>query len=446
MRRFAVAFALFALPVLAQDEARLKDLIQKLDDDSFEVREQAEKDLVAIGEPALPLLKKAAEEAEQRKDRGELRVRAQSAVRAIEFAVKSRQVFVEPKRVTLKLQNAELSKALDEIEKQTGVKIDDASVDGRKPVSLDVQDAPLYKVLDLLCQGQEERSYEYREEGVKFQKERHPPYPASYDSAFRVRIVKLKQERSTDFKAPKTAQVQLSLDADWQKYLSPSKRYEVDLKKAVDDKGATLEIRKGEDDDGTNMFVGGGGRIVVKRAMMVAGVGGMNGDPQPQPFTLKGLSAGATKLTLQGVVKFSFPLDKVDVLFEKAAAGETKDVGDYSITLRPLVANRLWSLSFARAKGKPEGGQEDVDNRLDKDSLVAIDDDGTEHKGMFIPTHASVAFVGGGGALPEGTPLATYQTNFQTLRNRTPKEIRFKFVGQAFVKSVPFSFDNLDLP
>jgi hypothetical protein len=444
MRGFSAVIIVLALPVLAQDETRIQELIQKLDDDSFEIREQAEKDLVAAGEAALPLLKKAAEDSEQRKDRGELRVRALSAMRAIEFAAKSRQVFVEPKRVTLSARDQELSKVLGEIEKQTGVKMDDSAIDGRKTVTLDVREAPLFRVLDELCRNQDERTYEYRDEGVRFQKDRHPGYPTAYDSAFRVRVVRLKQERSTDFKAPKTAQVQLSLDADWQKYLNPSRRYEIDLKKAVDDKGAALEIRRGEDDDASNMFVGGGGRIVVKRAMVMAGGVG-NAEPTPQPFTLKGLSSGATRVSLQGTVRFSFPLDKVDVVFEKAAAGETKDVGDYSITLRPLVANRLWSLSFARAKGRPEGGQEDVDSRLDKDSLVAIDDDGTEHKGMFIPTHASVAFVGGG-ALPEGAPLATYQTNFQTLRNRTPKEIHFKFVSQAFVKSVPFAFDGLELP
>ncbi len=447
MSRILLTLALLSGPVLAQDETRIKELIQKLDDDAFETREQAEKELVAIGEPAIPLLRKAAEEAEKRKEQGEVRVRALSALRAIEFAAKSRQVYVDPKLVTLRLADAELAAVLVELEKQTGVKMESASVDTRAKVSIDTKNAPLFRVLDDLCRGQEERTYEYREEGVRFQKERHPPFPTAYEGPFRIRIVKLKQERSTDFKT-KIAQVQLSLDADWQKYLSPWKKYDIDLKKASDDKGGALEVHRGEDaDDGNGgVMVAGGARIVMKRAIMMAGIPGA-GDPASQPWTLKGLSAGATRLTIQGVARFSFPLDKGDVTFDKPTTGESREAGDYTIGLKSLVANRLWSLTFSRTKGRPEAAPEDVEGRLDKDSLAAIDDDGNEHKGQLIPTHASVqVFVGGGGAVPEGTPVATFQAMFPTLRNRAPKEIRFKFVGQAFVKSVPFTLENVELP
>jgi len=450
MRRFLIALALAALPAAAQDDARIKELILKLDDDGFEAREQAEKELVAIGEPALPLLRKAAEEAEKRKDGGEVKVRTLSALRAIEFAAKARQVYVEPKKVTLKLAETELGRVLDEIAKQTGVKFDASSVDGRAIVSVDAKDAPLFKVLDDLCRGQDERTYEFREEGVKFQKEPHRPYPTAYEGPFRIRIVRLKQERSTDFKA-RTAQIQLSLEADWQKHLSPSKRYEIEVRKAVDDKGGTLEVRKGEDwDDPNGVMVAGGARIVMmKRAVMMAG--GAGGALETvQPFTLKGLTSGATRVTLQGVAKFTFPLDKTDVKFEKPGASETREAGDYSIALKNLASGRLWTLTFARAKGKGDAGSvEDIDGRLDKESMVAVDEDGAEHKATLIPTTASgiQIMVGPGGVVqPEGTPLATYQVMFPALRNKPIKELRFKFVGQAFVKQVPFAFEGLELP
>jgi hypothetical protein len=446
MHRILIALALLGAPVSGQDDARIKELIQKLDDDSFETREQAEKDLVAIGEPALPLLKKAAEESEKRKEQGELRVRAASALHAIEFAVKSKQVYVDPKLVTLRMTSADLAGVLVELEKQTGVRFDASSIETKDPVTIDAKQATLFRVLDDLCRGQEARTYEYREEGVKFQKERHAPYPTAYEGPFRIRIVKLKQERSTDFKA-KVAQVQLSLDADWQKYLTPSKKYEIEIKKATDDKGATLEVHRGEDADEANAgLIVGGGRIVMRRAVMMAGIGGA-GESTAQPWTLKGLSAGASRLSVAGVARFSFPLDKTDVTFDKPAAGESHEAGDYTIAMKSLVAGRLWSVTFTRSKGRPDTGPDDIENRLDKESLVAIDEDGNEHKGQLLPTHATVqVFVGGGGAVPEGTPLATFQAMFPTLRNRAPKEIRFKFVGQAFLKSVPFSLENVELP
>lgn len=451
MRLIVVALALTSLPCLAQDDARILDLIQKLDDDSFEAREQAEKALVAIGEAAVPHLRKAAEEAEKRKDRGEVRVRALSALRAIEFAAKSAKVYAEPKLVTLELSDAPLSAVLDELARQTGAKFDASSVDGKAKVSVAAKDAPLFKVLDDLCRGQDERTYEYREEGVKFSKDPHRPYPSAYAGPFRLRIVRVKLERSTDFKA-KNAQVQLSLDADWQKYLSPAKRYEIEIKKATDDKGGTLEVRRGEDweDPNGGLMFGGGARVVLARRAVLMGGGGVAGQDLPQPFTLKGLSAGAARLSLQGVARFSFPLDKSEVKFEKPGASELREAGDYSIALKNVSVGRLWSLTFTRTKARPEGGSlEDVDGRLDKESLVAIDEEGGEHKGTLIPTSASgiQIVVGAGGVVQqEAAPLATYQVMFAALRNKTVKELRFKFVAQAFVKTVPFVFEGLDLP
>src|ERR1041384_6643600 len=160
-----------------QDETKIKDLIQKLDDDSFEAREQAEKDLVAIGEPAIPFLKKAIEEADQRKDRGELKVRSTSALRSIEFSKRAGKVYWEPKLVTIQAKDVELSQVLDEIGKKTDVKFDLSSVDAREKVNLDIKDAPLFQVLDFLCRSQESLSYEWREETVKLVKERFVAYP-----------------------------------------------------------------------------------------------------------------------------------------------------------------------------------------------------------------------------------------------------------------------------
>ncbi|HXX93474.1 MAG TPA: hypothetical protein VEN81_07555, partial [Planctomycetota bacterium] len=336
----SIVLAFLAAPVLAQDDTRIRELIQKLDDDSFEVREQAEKELVAIGEPALALLRKAAEESDKRKEQGELRVRAASALHAIEFAVKSRQVYVDPKLVTLRQTDAELGVVVAELEKLTGVKIDGSSVDTREKVSLDARNAPLFRVLDDLCRGHNERTYEYREEGVKLLKDRHLACPTAYEGPFRIRIVKLKQERSTDFKA-KTAQVQLTLDADWQKYLSPSKRYDLEIKKAADDRGGMLEVHRGEDaEDGNGQVMLGGGRVVMRRAVMMQGLAA-GAEAPAQTWTLKGLSPGASRLSIQGIARFSFPLEKTDVAFDKPAAADAKEAGDYTIALKSLVVGRL---------------------------------------------------------------------------------------------------------
>ena len=62
----------------AGDAAKIKQLIEQLNDDSFEVREKATEDLIAIGPPALPQLRQAAENAET-----EVKRRANACLKAI---------------------------------------------------------------------------------------------------------------------------------------------------------------------------------------------------------------------------------------------------------------------------------------------------------------------------------------------------------------------------
>ena len=71
---------LFALPLLQDGEAaRIAALIAGLDDDSIDLREQAVRDLVAIGAPALAPLAAALESAPN----PEVRIRIESAISRI---------------------------------------------------------------------------------------------------------------------------------------------------------------------------------------------------------------------------------------------------------------------------------------------------------------------------------------------------------------------------
>jgi hypothetical protein len=445
--RHVLLLLLLALPVPAQDEARVKQLIQELDDDSFEVRDKAEKALVAIGPEAIPHLKIVIVETERQKEKAEVRTRALSALRAIEFNAKSRQFFVEPKLVTLRVADAELGTVLADLEKQTGVKVEAGAADPKAKVTLDVQNAPLFKVLDDLCRGQDERSYEYREEGVRFVRSKFVAYPSAYEGPFRIRIVKLKHERSTDFKATQ-GQAELVLEPDWQKYLKPSKRIGLEIKSARDDKGAELEIVKGQsgDDDNNNgVVVVGNGRFVMRRGGVVVGAA-VNEEAMTELYTLKGVTAGASKISIQGAARFNFPLDKSDVVFENPAAPEPQQTGDLTIAIKNQGAGRIWKITLTHTPGRPEVAPEDIDGRVDKESFVAIDDAGKEHKGTLNDLRTEIQIFMRRGELPDGTPLATYQAVFPTLQGKLPKQIRFKFVSQVFVKTVPFAIKDIPLP
>ncbi len=448
MRALAAAFLLLAPP--AQDDARVLDLIRQLEDDSIEARERAQKELVRIGEPALPPLRKAVEQAGSADDRGELRVRGGAAIRQIELAVKARTVYQEPKLVTLGPSGTKLSEALAAISRQTGVRIDASAVDGEAEVTLDLKNVPLFRALDELCRGQEERAYEYREEGtVKILKERHVDYPTAYAGPFRIRILTMKAERSTDFKEKKSS-LRLSLEADHEKYLKPWKNPEIEITGAADDKGTSLEVHEGDgEDEGANVL---GGRAFAK--IVVGGAGFLGGqDPSAgrKSYTLKGLAAGASRVVLRGTARFRFPLESREIRFDRPAAGMTQETADYTVRLDAQPNRRQWTLSFRRKKpaaGATASLHEEVEQRLDLESLVGLDEDGAEHKGTLVSPRSSMvaAIRVVNGRLVQDADAAGFTAQFATLKLKPLKELRFRFSDATFVKPVPFSLENVELP
>ncbi|HEX7899766.1 MAG TPA: hypothetical protein VF950_18500 [Planctomycetota bacterium] len=424
----------------AQDPA---ELIRKLEDDAFDVREQAQADLVKLGEAALPALRKSLEES---KDRAELRVRVQAALREIDLAQKSRTVCPEPKLVTLALQGP-LRRLLEEVSRQTELKIESSAVDAEAPAALDVRGMPALQVLDLLCRGSAERRWEFVDDDrVRFLKEPQPAWPTSYTGSFRVRTTSLKLTRATDFKA-KTSSLRLVLEADHDKRVKPARGVDITVTQAEDDKGSTIEARKGDDDDAV---MGGNGGIRINRGfvrMQVAG--GMEAPAAGETITLKGLDPAATRVSFRGTATFRFPLDRTDVRFAPPQAGETRDAADLKLKLETLGAGR-WKLNITKSKPDQGGNTllEDVQQRLDLESLVGLDDEGTEHKGTFQPGGDTMAarIVVVNGVVQQQVDGVSYLLQLPTLRGKTTKEIRFKFADRVLEKKIPFAFENVPLP
>jgi len=436
---------LLLLPLLApvQDAA---ELIRKLEDDAFDVRERAQADLVKLGEAALPALRKALGES---KDRAELRLRVEAAVREIDLAVKTRQVCPEPKLITLK-SDGPLPLILDEISKQAGLRLEASALGADAKASLDVRDLPLLRVLDLLCRPGDERRWEFVEDDrVRFLKEPRPDWPTSYAGSFRVRATSMKLSRSTDFKV-KTSSLRVVLEADHDRRVKPSRGVEIEVTQAEDDKGSTVEARKGEEDDDAAML-GRNGGIRINRGfvrMQVAG-GGLDSSAGNETVTLKGLDPAATRVSFRGIATFRFPLDRAEVRFAPPQAGETRDAADLKLKLETLGAGR-WKLSVT--KTKPDQGaqtlMEDVQQRLDMDSLVGIDDEGMEHKGTFQPSGDTMAarIVVVNGVVQQQVDGVSYLLQLPSLRGKAAREIRFKFADRVFEKKIPFSFENVPLP
>jgi len=104
------------MPLVAvKSDAAIAQLIKDLGDEDYRTREKAGRDLVALGEKALPQMRAALRETES----PEVQRRLAVMIRGMDTAR-----LVEPKRVTLAKKEMTAKQAIDEISRQTGYKID----------------------------------------------------------------------------------------------------------------------------------------------------------------------------------------------------------------------------------------------------------------------------------------------------------------------------------
>jgi hypothetical protein len=425
---------LLLLPLLgaATQDSDVRDLLRRLEDDNADVREKAQRQLGGLGEAALPLLK---ETAESPRSSGELKLRLVAAIKEIELSAKIAKVFVEPKRVTVRAAGTMLREVLDEISRQAGVAIESSLVDPSAKVTLDAKEASLQMVLDQLCKDQLERTWEAQDDGsIRLLKDRHPATPTAYGGPFRVRVQSLSVERSTDFKG-KSVAVTATLIADWDRRLRPSKIVDIDLTKASDGRDSAIDISSA---DAGVMVVRG----VPGAQIRMAGMNFPDPGENTRAFSLRNLSPDAVQVALEGIARFTFPLDYKEIKFDKPATVESRDLGDTTVRLARGGATEVWTLSFHKSPSSTTPSwSRTISQRFDQDSFVVVDSDGNEFTGTMRTPNlrgrqfdvASESGVWYQAAIPRNPSLPI-------------REVRFRFVEQTLVKVVPFKFTGLPLP
>lgn len=150
MRRVALALAFgFALSTVpAAEPAKIADLIEKLGSPDFRTREQAGKDLDAIGEPALKALRAAADRA----DDAETAERAKTIADRIARRL-ANQAVIAPSLVALAGPEREVRDNLGDLERQSKyrVTLTDAAALGKK-VAVDTGGkVPFWAAVGKLC-------------------------------------------------------------------------------------------------------------------------------------------------------------------------------------------------------------------------------------------------------------------------------------------------------
>src|SRR5262245_37950176 len=127
---------------------RIARLVARLGSMNFTEREEATKELDAIGADAVPALKRATQS-----DDAETRRRAEDLVARIEKRLESKRLLT-PTTVTLTCNDTPLTDAVADFAKKTGQPValgnDQTKLEGRT-VSLDLVDVPFWQALDRFC-------------------------------------------------------------------------------------------------------------------------------------------------------------------------------------------------------------------------------------------------------------------------------------------------------
>jgi hypothetical protein len=144
--------AVAAVPAPAAAESaqakKIAKLVEQLGSTSYDEREKAYERLDAIGEAALPALRKAA-----RSTDAEVRKQANDLVSRIEKRVETTRILA-PKMVQLKLKDATVSAAVTELRKVSGYNVTLYDPENKlkdRKVTLDTGKVTFWKALDLLC-------------------------------------------------------------------------------------------------------------------------------------------------------------------------------------------------------------------------------------------------------------------------------------------------------
>lgn len=119
-----------------------EQLIDQLGDKDFRKRDEAARQLEAMGAAALPALVKA-----QKHEDPEIRRRVADLIPGLEVAA-----ILAPKRVTLNVEKKPMRQVFEEVTKQTGYKIESYVSNEQQPFDFRIDNQPFWPALDQLCQ------------------------------------------------------------------------------------------------------------------------------------------------------------------------------------------------------------------------------------------------------------------------------------------------------
>jgi len=423
---------LLVLALLVQadpQENEIRRLQERLEQDDPSVRQEAERRLLQIGEPARPALEKLAQSGT-----AELRERARAILAALEReAVRGR--FLGPAwTVTLKEGEYVLGDLPALLKDQIPVDLKIPEEAAPSKIRIGAEGMGVWRFLDHLCeaQGGLRIPLDQPERGLGLALGKPPRSPVSYSGPFRITIDKLTLESRHPYET-ETKYASMVLAIAWQPNVHPlgafflGKRHEFQLTDLDGADGKSLL-----DTDGT-------GRRWESMTLDKSRDSGVRDlvaflCPAPEVRRLR---------RVQGGIRLVLPARKeVLEIRSSALSGKSVTSGPYRIEVAAFTRESTGircMLRFALlGKGSEETarqGQVELRARVEDETIAVTGKDGREHP--FKVTSSSHT----SGAGDETLELSgTFDLEGE------PESLRIPFVSDYFEQDVRFEFRDVDLP
>ena len=166
MLRWIALGCLLVVAAIQDPTDKIKLLIANLESDDISVREQAVKDITAVGSPALPALRMAAASSS-----GERKILLQRIIDVL-------TVFGRPIIVTIEAVNRPMKEIAADLEKQSGVPIRTIGEAGNAKVSVSLKKIVVWKAIEEACRSHGNLMYRFIDDTVEIYPSRFRTLPS----------------------------------------------------------------------------------------------------------------------------------------------------------------------------------------------------------------------------------------------------------------------------
>lgn len=232
-----LALLLTCAPVPAQDEARFRELLQKLDDDRIGVRAAAAEELSKYGRDTVPLLRRAGGDAGVEKAD-----RIKEIIRKIEDRERIAALLPAPSRITLEARNMPLREVLLRVAKQSRTALDVNEVPEDAKVTVSLKQVPYWRALEEICRASGRIMTAPKGDHIAFTAEPYVALPGLMTDHFRVVLERIELSSNGTFNQPDHFERFIPVfTICWEKGSRPWKLSAV-LREIVDAQGADTEV------------------------------------------------------------------------------------------------------------------------------------------------------------------------------------------------------------